>query len=257
MSEQVVESFADSILEIKIAINEQNTFTLEGFAALDAALEKAAARDDVRALILASGRDDFFSNGLNPTSIHGRPREEHERLIGHFFSVLKRIYLFPTPVVGAINGHAVGYGAMLAIMCDFRLLVDKGARMSFPEMNIGVTLPTFVTTRIADLCGERALRDFLFAGLAPKPPEALAVGLADELVEKEKLADRARSLAKRLAGLPRNAVRLQKGILRNGTGRDFDALIAADLKATLGMLSSKEALEGFAAMVEKRRPKFD
>lgn len=250
-------SFADSILEIKLQINEQNSFTLEAFQALNKALTEGAARADVRALLLTSGNPDFFSNGLNPPAIHSGTPESLKSIVGLFFSVLKSLYLFPVPAVAAVNAHAVGYGAMLAAMCDFRILVDKGARMSFPELNIGVTLPAFVTLRLTDLVGERALRDFLFAGSAPKPPEALALGLVDELAPAEELAGKGRKLAKRLAGLPRNATRLQKSILRAQTGRNLDQIIADDTKATLELFGTKEPKEGFAALVEKRRPVFD
>lgn len=234
-----------------------NTFTPQAFEALDAALTQAAGRTDIRVLILTSDLPDAFSNGLNPHSVHGASAADIEKLIGFFFSVLRKIYQFPVPVISAINGHAIGYGAMLALVSDFRILVDKGARMSYPELNIGISLPVFVTLLLQDLVGVRTTRDLLYTGLAPKPPEALALGLADELAEKEKLMDRARAMAKRLAGLPKGAVRLQKEITRYTMDTKIDAVLERDIKATRGLLTSEEAKEGFAAMVEKRRPRFD
>ena len=256
MSSPVQTSFADYIFEIKISINDQNTFNLNAFSALDRALDEASATAGLRVLILSSASPEFFSFGLDPHAIHGASTEDLSQILEYFFKVLKKIYLFPVPVIASIGGHALGYGAMLASMCDFRLLVDKGVRMSFPEMNIGVTLPAFVTIRLTDLVGERAVRDFLFSSFAPKPPEALAVGLVDELVEKEKLADRTRSFAKRLSGLPREAVRKQKEILRTQYGRNFDAIVSMDKKNTLEFFEKDEPREGFASMVEKRRPVF-
>ncbi|HNK99776.1 MAG TPA: enoyl-CoA hydratase/isomerase family protein [Leptospiraceae bacterium] len=253
----IQESITDFIAEIKLQINETNSFTPDGFAALEGALTKMAADNSVRVLILSSARPDFFSNGLDPHSVHGATPEQIQKLISSFFSVLKKIFLFPVPVIAAINGHAVGYGAMLGLMSDFRLLVDKGARVSFLELNIGVSLPIFVTTALEDLVGLRATRDLLFTGLAPKPPEALALGLVDELVEKEKLADRARALGKKIASLPKNATRAQKGIIRHRFAQNLDRILEEDIKQTGGLLNSPEAREGFAAMVEKRRPKFD
>ncbi len=64
-------------------------------------------------------------------------------------------------------------------------------------------------------------------------------------------------MAKRLAALPRNAVRLQKEITRYSMDTRIEAVLERDIKATRGLLTSAEAKEGFAAMVEKRRPKFD
>jgi enoyl-CoA hydratase/carnithine racemase len=179
------EQFSDRILELRMNFGEGNTFTPQAFEALDAALSQAQARTDIRVLILTSDLPDAFSNGLNPNSVHGASAADIEKLIGFFFSVLRKIYQFPVPVISAINGHAIGYGAMLALVSDFRLLVDKGARMSYPELNIGISLPVFITLLLQDLVGVRTTRDLLYTGLAPKPPEALALGLADELVEKK------------------------------------------------------------------------
>lgn len=257
MSTIITESYSDSVLELKININEQNAFTLQAFSELDAALAKASSRTDVKALILSSGNPDFYSNGLHPQAIHQGTEKELEQITTHFFSVLKQIYLFPVPVVAAINGHAVGYGAMLAFMSDFRLMVDKAARISLPEMLIGVSLPAFVTLRVTDLVGERTLRNMLFAGFAPKPPEALAAGLVDELVEKDKLDDKVKSLAKKLAALPKNAVRSQKAILRGQYGRRLEEILKQDAKTTIELFGTAEPKEGFAALVEKRRPRFE
>lgn len=251
------EQFQDRVLELRMNLGENNTFSPEGFAAMDAALTAAAARADVRVLILTSDVADFFSSGLNPHAVHGRSEAEVAKLIEYFFSVLKKLYQFPVPVISAINGHAIGYGAMLALVSDFRLLVDKGARVSYPELNIGISLPIFITLLLQELVGMQTTRDLLYTGLAPKPPEALALGLVDELVEKEKLMDRARALAKKLAALPRNAVRSQKQIARYNIDSRIETILQKDIEATRGLLTSSEAKEGFAAMVEKRRPKFD
>ena len=251
------EQFQDRVLEIRMNFGDNNTFTPEAFAAMDTALSQAAARADIRVLILASDLPDAFSNGLNPHSVHGRSESEIEKLIEHFFGVLRKIYQFPVPVISAVNGHAIGYGAMLALVSDFRIFVDKGARMSYPELNIGISLPVFITLLLQELVGVRTTRDLLYTGLAPKPPEALALGLVDELVEKEKLMDRARALAKKLAALPRDAVRSQKQITRYNIDSRLDTILQKDMAATRGLLTSAEAREGVAAMVEKRRPKFD
>jgi enoyl-CoA hydratase/carnithine racemase len=252
----IKETFTDSVLELRLALNQSNTLTLDGFESLDSALARAAIASDARVLILSSDVPDTFSNGLDPLAVHGQNSGALGQLIELFFSVLKRIFLFPVPVISAINGHAIGYGAMLGLMSDFRLLVESGARVSFPELNLGISLPIFVTVALQELVGQAKTRDLLFAGFAPKPPEALAIGFADELIEKPKLSGRAWQLAKRLAALPRNAARSQKEIIRWKLGQDLEKILAQDKKNTLGLLESPEAREGFAALVEKRRPKF-
>lgn len=257
MADLIQKELQNGVLKLQLNFSENNAFGPAAFEALRRALDEGAANAAVRALSLGSAAAGFYSNGLDPSAVHGADAAQIETLTADFFDVLRKLYLFPAPAVAAINGHAIGYGAMLAIMCDFRLLVDKGARMSFPELNIGVTLPSFVCRRLFDLVGERASRDFLFSGLAPKPPEALQLGLVDELAAAEEVDARAASLAQKLARLPPQATRAQKMILRRTAMAELDEMLQRDREETRQLLKSPEAAEGFAALVEKRRPRFN
>ncbi len=257
MAELIQRNLDDNgVLDLKLNINAQNQMNPDGFAALEDALTKASEDKGVRVLMLGSAADGFYSNGLDPAAVHGRSAAEIEKLIEFFFSVLKKVLFFPVPVVACISGHAMGYGAMLALFSDYRFMIDKGARIAFPEINIGISLPVFVVRVLQDVVGPAAARDLLYLGKALKGPDALELGLVDELHEADKIEDKARALAKKLAGLSASGVRSMKTNIIQRYAGDVDAIIASDLKDTLALMQSADAKEGFAAMTEKRRPKF-
>ncbi|MCR9142146.1 MAG: enoyl-CoA hydratase/isomerase family protein [bacterium] len=249
-------TLTDGILHLKLNINENNSMTPEGFAALDAALENHAKDPAVRVVVLGSAVPGFFCNGLNPNAVHGASEDQIKDLIQYFFSVLKKLLFFPVPVVAAINGHAMGYGAMLALMSDFRLMLDKGARISFPEINIGIGLPVFVSRPLQDLVGMNNARDMLLYGKALKGPDAQAMGLVDDLVDAEGLEAAALKVAKKLSGLSNSAVKSMMNALHQRYTENLEAILAEDTANTIALLQSPDAKEGFSAMVEKRRPKF-
>ncbi len=257
MSNQLIsETREGNVLELALQFNENNVFSKEAFQALDAALEKAAADETLRSLLLTSNSKGFLSNGLDPHAVHGKSEGEIKELIDLFFSVLRRLFFFPVPVVCAINGHAIGYGGMLALFSDFRFMLDRGARISYPEINIGISLPVFVTQVLVNLVGEKNARDLLFLGKALKGPDALAMGLVDELHSAEDLPAKARARAAKLAGLPALAARDMKANMRFRYSGDIEAILEKDIRDTAGLMFSDDAKEGFASIIEKRRPKF-
>ncbi len=252
----VASHLADGILTLSLAINENNSMTPEGFRALDAAFTEAAENPAVRAVVLGSSAKGFFCNGLNPDAVHGAPEAQLTELLEYFFSVLKKILFFPVPVVAAVNGHAMGYGAMLALMSDFRLMVDRGARIAYPEINLGIGMPIFVARPLQDMVGVNNARDLLVLGKALKGPDAEAMGLIDELVAPDELEERAQKMAKKLAGLSNSAIKSMKATLRARYAHGLDELLAEDMKVTMAQMTSADAIEGFTASVETRRPMF-
>lgn len=255
-TDMIQATLTDGILELKLNINENNSMTSDGFRALDAALDQHAKDPAVRVLVLGTAVPGFFCNGLNPDAVHGASDEQIRGLIQYFFSVLKKLLFFPVPVVAAINGHAMGYGAMLALMSDFRLILDKGARICFPEINIGIGLPVFVTRPLQDLVGMNHTRDLLLYGKALKGPEAQEIGLVDDLVGADEIDAAARKVAKKLSGLSNSALKSMMAALHQRYTENLESILAQDMENTIALLQSPDAKEGFSAMVEKRRPKF-
>lgn len=243
-----------SVLTLKT--DDANRFDPDSFALLDKLLAEEATRDNVGALVLRSGVASVFSQGLNLERLQGLSEAAAiERFLMTFFSILERVSLFPAPVVAEVGGHAMGYGAMLALASDYRLMVT-GARIGLPEIKIGIRVPVLVCRLLQDIVGyDRALKHVL-DGSPWKSAAAHEIGLIDELHEAPQLEKAALKLATRLAAAPILASRAIKKAMRYKLQQDMRAIVETDIAETRASILTEDAREGIAAAVAGRRPQF-
>lgn len=216
--------------------------------------------DDVRCAVLTGDeRGGAFSAGANlkdPKThtldsaadfIKGIPkrRERAFEVLGHF----------PKPLIGAVNGYAVGIGCIVTFCCDLLVASDR-AEWRLPQVALGI-LPAYGgAVRLARWVGRgHAMR--LALGLPLAAEEAHRIGLAQWLVPHATLMDTALEVAAHVAALPPLATRLVKESLLRGL--DIPNLADAALVdlyrfATLELTEDKA--EGHAAWREKRKPAF-
>jgi enoyl-CoA hydratase/carnithine racemase len=162
---------------------------------------------------------------------------------------------FPKPLVGAVNGYAVGIGCIITFCCDV-LVASERAEWRLPQAALGI-LPAYGgSVRLARWVGRgHAMR--LALGFPLGAPEAHRIGLAQWLVPHGDLMDKALEVARHLASLPPLAARLAKESLLRGL--DIPNLADASLVdlyrfATLELTEDKA--EGHRAWREKRKPAF-
>jgi enoyl-CoA hydratase/carnithine racemase len=162
---------------------------------------------------------------------------------------------FPKPLVGAVNGYAVGIGCIITFCCDV-LVASERAEWRLPQVALGI-LPAYGgSVRLARWVGRgHAMR--LALGFPLGAPEAHRIGLAQWLVPHGDLMDKALEVARHVASLPPLAARLAKESLLRGL--DIPNLADASLVdlyrfATLELTEDKA--EGHRAWREKRKPAF-
>jgi enoyl-CoA hydratase len=109
---------------------------------------------------------------------------------------------FPKPAVAAVNGHAIAGGCIIAAACDHRVMVEGNARIGVPELAVGVPFPMLPFEIVRARVSPRQFRDLVFTGRTVKPPEALDLGLIDEITPLDVLMARAQHAAERLAAIP-------------------------------------------------------
>jgi enoyl-CoA hydratase/carnithine racemase len=137
-----------------------------------------------------------------------------------------------TPVVGAINGWAVGGGFELAIDCDFPIWAAS-ARGFFPEVSLNAFVTGGVTSLLPALVGLNKAREMLFFGDQYDAPALLELGVAWRVVPDETLMAEAQSVAEKLSGLPPLAVRSMKRVLNQGAARDITTALRLETEATV------------------------
>ena len=146
-------------------------------------------------VILLTGTGSFFSFGLDIPSFLDTPRDELKTSIQKLLKICKSLYLSDKITISSINGHATGAGCMLAISTDFRLMVNRRAKIALNEINIGLSLFSSTISMLRNLIGYNNAKRFLLTGNLISPEEALKNGLVDELHDKEELYGRSLELA--------------------------------------------------------------
>lgn len=209
---------------------------------LRAAIEQAAA-DDVRALVL-TGQGSVFCAGAD-LSGDAFAADYPDRLI----ALNKSIDAAPMPVIGAINGPAIGAGLQLAMICDLRV-VAPDAFFQFPTSKYGLALDNWSIRRLSSLVGYGRARSMLLTAEKLTADTALQTGMANRIGT---LAD-AQQWAAEIAGLAPLALQHAKRVLNDDGAYEEQWPVHKELfdKAW----SSGDVIEAQVARVEKRPPNF-
>ena len=236
--------------------DNRNSMTSE---LLDAfAFAAAAARDDREArCVIVTGTGRCFSAGADFKSQIQRAdeaRRPHERsfaMYEPFLSILE----IEVPVIAALNGHAIGGGFGLALVCDIRVAAAEAkyganfARLGLsPGMSISYLLPRLV--------GASTAAELLLTGRLISGQEAAQIGLVSRAVATGEVAVVAQKLADAIAANAPVAVRMTKALLRDGLDWRPREAARREAFAQADTVATDDAQEGIAALLEKREPRF-
>jgi enoyl-CoA hydratase/carnithine racemase len=219
-------------------------------------LNEAGSDDRVRVLIV-TGSGGAFCAGTDLAdlaSVPGESRGTRGRAEeGHKWWP---IVLCPKPVIGAIDGYAVGMGAEFSSQCDVRIVTTR-ARFAWNFAHRGLVPDTGAGSWLLPrLIGpSRALR-LLYSGAFLEAEEAKAIGYVNEVVAPEALADAARNEAKRYLASSPFSIRRMKELVWQGLERDVAEHMAAHVEALTACFRSADHKEGVAAFLERRPAKF-
>jgi 2-(1,2-epoxy-1,2-dihydrophenyl)acetyl-CoA isomerase len=159
------------------------------------------------------------------------------------------------PIVGAINGVAAGAGASLAFACDLRIAAE-GASFVLAFERIGLVPDSGATWFLPRLVGPAKAAELALLGEALSAADAERLGLVARVVPADALADEARSMALRLAGLAPRAVALTKRALQRSWSVDLDEALEDEAYRQGIAGASADHAEGLAAFLDKRPPRF-
>lgn len=236
-----------------------NAMGLEFMDALEAEVARVADDTSVRAVVIRGAGEEHFSVGMNlkqlPEGIErmGGP----EALFDQRLRVLSAIENMPKPVIAVLCGYCLGGGLELPLACHFRLAADEGAKIGLPEMDLGIVPAWGGSARLTRCVGRDHALDMLLRGKKISGPDALRIGLVNEVWPLGELFERAQALATELAAQPAMAV---AGILRCVVGAGEKSLaegIAAERQAVMATMGTPDASEGIMAFLEKRKPRFN
>lgn len=186
-----------------------NAFSRSMYTALERCLADFSADSQQRVLVF-TGVGRAFSSGQDLDEVGSLPRED-EQTIRHNIEQLQRITrrMRATfkPMIAAINGPAVGFGAELTLGCDLRLASDN-AYFMFPELERGLFFTNGTLALLPSLIGATQAARLLLTGQRLSAAEALRLGLVNEVLPAHELEGAARTLARQLIDRSASAVNL-------------------------------------------------
>jgi enoyl-CoA hydratase len=252
----VVLEVADSIATITVNrpenLNALNPDVLQGIIL---ALEKIEKNYPVAAVILTGKGEKAFVAGADVVSMSElgpRPIADYVELGQRSLRALER---FSVPVIGAINGYALGGGLELALACDI-LIASENAKLGQPEINLGI-IPGFGgTQRLIQRCGIGAARRLVLTGDMIDATEALRIGLVDQVVTAAELMSVARAMAGRIATKAPLAVKEAKRVIRESQESLLLSGLRLEVESFLKLFQTRDREEGMDAFKQKRSPTF-
>jgi enoyl-CoA hydratase len=239
---------------VRMAAGKGNAISLDFATAFIEALAEVE-RSPAKAAIL-TGTGNVFCAGVDlPAILAGGP-DYVRKFIPGLQKSFEQLALFPKPIVAAINGHAIAGGAIFVFGCDQRLLARGRSRVGLTEVRVGVEFPSWALEIARFATPPQHFLTLVCAGRTYEPDEAFSRGLVDELVEPERLLDRAYEIADEFAAIPADTFAATKRAVRRPLIEAARRQAALEDAALIEKWASAETLQkmaDFAARTIGRR----
>ena len=234
MNTTVLYSVSEGIATITLNRPHQlNAINPELLSDFKSALDQANADDDVQTIMLCgAGRAFCAGDDLKEFSQQILDPNETRAYIQRIQDITRGLCLNNKMVVGAIHGWAVGGGLEWTANCDF-VVMAQSCRFFFPEISLGVFVTGGVTRLLVEQIGLQKAREMILFGERYSASDAEKLGFSWRIVEDEDVMPIARSLAQRIAVLPRGPAKHLKQALQTSPTASLEAAMALETEATL------------------------
>lgn len=185
-----------------------NALTRQMYREISAAAAEVGDRADVAAVIVFGGHE-IFSAGDDVPELRTLDPAEADTAAAVGRRAVDALAALPKPTVAAITGYALGSGMILALATDWRVSGDN-AKFGSTEILAGRSPDAAAAARLSRAVGESKARDMVFSGRFVGAPEALTLGLIDELVAPDHVYDSALTWAQRFVDYPPQALAAAK-----------------------------------------------
>lgn len=184
--------------------------------------------------VIITGKEHFFSAGLDLIELYGYNEEEIQSFWKLFMDFTAKMVAFKKPMVAAINGHSPAGGCVIALACDARVMAEGKYIIGLNEIPVGIIVPDSIFHLYAFWLGKANASRNLLEGKLFSPEEALAIGLVDELVNPASIMTAAeRRVRKYMAMVPntwqQSKLNIRKELIA-ATGNDQSDTLKAMLE---------------------------
>src|SRR5215468_11151898 len=225
----VTTSAIDETLLVTIDRPPVNALDLDAIAALEQVFA-VATREVPSGGVVVTGRGQVFSAGVDTRAFAGYSRDQRRAMVRAITQMVAQLLAIPVPVVGAINGHALGGGFVLMLACDYRIAADiEAAKLGMTEAQAGIPFPAGPLEVIRHELSPELLRRLTLTCAVLNTRELLEARILDALCTVEDLKLKSIALAKSLATQP--GFRAVKRQIRGGLAERVADLASADQDA--------------------------
>jgi enoyl-CoA hydratase len=204
----------------------RNAIALSTMGELEEALDAAAG---AQAMVIRGGGDRAFVSGGDLKELAAlRTTEEAAAMASRMRAICDRIAGFPAPVIAALNGHALGGGAEVAVAADIRIAADD-IKIGFNQVSLEIMPAWGGAERLVELVGFSKALLLAGTGMVLTAPDALRCGLIQHLIPRASFDAESRSIARALAKRPAGEIkRVMSGVTTTEAVAAFARLWVAD-----------------------------
>jgi enoyl-CoA hydratase/carnithine racemase len=211
------------------AMNAMNRLLIDE---VSVAFDDANRDQDTRAIIFTGEGRAFCAGDDRHEHVHPETEEEARAVVDAIQRATVSIVMGAKPVVGAINGWAVGGGFEWAINCDFPIWAAS-AKAFFPEVSLNLFVTGAVTSILPSIVGPVKAREMLFLGNRYSATELREIGVAWKVVPDDELLREAEVVASQLAALPTLSTRAMKRVLNQAIAGGLKQALNLETEATV------------------------
>jgi enoyl-CoA hydratase len=234
------------------ALNVFNESTLKE---LDRLLDAIAADEGVDVVLLRSSHPKLFTAGADINEMLEKDVMGAKRFaeLGH--RIARKLETLPQPVIAAVNGFVMGGGVEFISACDIRIASDD-AVLAQPEIDIGIIPGWGGTQRLARLVGLGKAKELIYTGRHINAGEALRIGLVNQVVPRDRLAEVSLAMAKEIAGKSHATLVAAKLAINMTTETNLATGLQYEVQTWATLFETMDQKEGMQAFKEKRPPRF-
>lgn len=206
----MIEMKYDSVTEVILNRGDTNALNLALVEELVKILHSIKGMSDVRAVVLRSANEKFFSIGFDISELFEIPRDEFREFYSTFNQACFALFSLPKPIVACISGHAIAGGCILALCCDYRVISSGRKLMGLNEIKLGLPVPYLADRILQNIIGTREARNVMESGEFFEADELLKRGMVDDVAPQAEVMERAKEKAESLASMPSETYRIIK-----------------------------------------------
>lgn len=232
-----------------------NALNKETISELGNAFQQLEANPEVRTIIVTGSGEKAFVAGADIKEFYEFSPHEGKQLaaIGQqqLFDIVENL---TTPVIGAVNGFALGGGLELAMSCHFRIASDN-AKLGLPEVTLGVIPGYGGTQRLAQLVGKGKAMEMIMTAQMISAADAYSYGLVNQVTSPEELLPVCKKIASKIIQNSSTAISSAIKAINSGFKKDEDGY-KTEIEEFGRCFGTADFKEGTTAFMEKRKPNF-